>query len=128
MNTCPMIEVVSCLITFGYTDDPDEQENKLHNFVYSNRKPLDQQYTTEGTQPTWFMVGMKSVEKAPSAKNLRLPIFNNDNGVVTVTLPDKSLDTSSAGVEVDLGIAKLHFEVGAGKGTWEWGDNAKFHI
>lgn len=28
---------------------------------------------------------------------------------------------------VDLGIAKLHFEIGAGGGRWDWGDGAEFH-
>ncbi|HJE21313.1 MAG TPA: nitroreductase, partial [Bifidobacterium pullorum] len=26
----------------------------------------------------------------------------------------------------DLGIAKLHFQIGAGAGTWTWGDGGLF--
>ncbi|MFC2347211.1 MAG: nitroreductase, partial [Scardovia wiggsiae] len=26
----------------------------------------------------------------------------------------------------DLGIAKLHFQIGAGGGSWEWGDRGTF--
>lgn len=26
----------------------------------------------------------------------------------------------------DLGIAKLHFQIGAGSGTWAWGDGGLF--
>lgn len=28
---------------------------------------------------------------------------------------------------IDLGIAKLHFEIGAGGGTWEYGSPSSFH-
>ena len=58
--------------------------------------------------PAWFMEGMDAVMKAPSAIN-KLPVFfTYNNGIVTAET------TTKTGYEyVDLGIAKLHFEIGA---------------
>ncbi|NEG88667.1 nitroreductase family protein [Bifidobacterium aerophilum] len=75
--------------------------------------------------PDWFKAGVEAAMKAPSAMN-RQPI--------TFTY-DASADTAAAHIDQsagdgqalnDLGIAKLHFQIGAGSGEWAWGDGGLF--
>ena len=76
--------------------------------------------------PDWFRAGVEAAMKAPSAMN-RQPITFSYN---------PADDTAAAHIDPaagdehwalnDLGIAKLHFQVGAGQGQWAWGDGGLF--
>ena len=76
--------------------------------------------------PDWFKAGVEAAMKAPSAMN-RQPI------TFTYNAAD---DTAAAHIDPtagdehwalnDLGIAKLHFQIGAGQGQWAWGDGGLF--
>jgi len=35
-------------------------------------------------------------------------------------------DIADPMLAIDFGIAKLHFEIGAGGGKWSWGNNGEF--
>lgn len=61
-----------------------------------------------GGAPRWFLDGIDAVLKAPSARN-RLPVhFTLDHGIVTAScIPNGGYEY------IDLGIARLHFEIGA---------------
>ena len=75
--------------------------------------------------PDWFRAGVEAAMKAPSAMN-RQPIvfsYNPDDGTVAATI-DPNVESGQA--VNDLGIAKLHFQIGAGAGTWTWGDGGLF--
>ena len=64
--------------------------------------------------PAWFRQGMEAVQLAPSALNQQKYRFSLEDGKVSVK-PGLGFNT-----KVDLGIAKYHFELGAGKENFEW--------
>lgn len=65
--------------------------------------------------PEWFRRGIKAVQLAPTAMNQQKFTFAlNGNRV-------KASPGSGFYTKVDLGIAKYHFELGAGSGDWTWG-------
>ena len=72
--------------------------------------------------PDWFAAGLACVHRAPSARNRR--------GYRFAYLEDGTAQARLAGAGsfalVDLGIAKLHFELGAHGGRWTWGDGGVF--
>ena len=75
----------------------------------------EQFYTSETDVPEWFLKGIEAVMLAPSAVNMQRFrfIYHTDGSV-----------SASAGkgpfAKVDLGIAKLHFEIGADKDESIW--------
>lgn len=72
-------------------------------------KPFDELASAEGDVPQWFRDGMEAVMLAPTAMNQQMFRFILRDGEVTTER--KSGPCS----EIDLGIAKYHFEVGSGK-------------
>lgn len=75
--------------------------------------------------PDWFKAGVQAAMKAPSAMN-RQPIvfsYNPDDDTAAARI-DPNVESGQA--LNDLGIAKLHFQIGAGSGTWAWGDGGLF--
>lgn len=75
--------------------------------------------------PAWFRAGVEAAMKAPSALN-RQPVlfsYNADDDTAAARL-DPQVETGCG--PNDLGIAKLHFQIGAGSGTWAWGDGGLF--
>lgn len=72
--------------------------------------------------PEWFSEALTAVQLAPSAMNCQDVCFDwNADGSVTGSVTD-----SESFSMVDLGIAKLHFELGAHGGDWEWGSGGVF--
>lgn len=75
--------------------------------------------------PAWFTAGVEAAMKAPSAMN-RQPItftYNaaDDTAAAHIDPAEDYRETLN-----DLGIAKLHFQIGAGSGEWAWGDGGLF--
>ena len=77
-------------------------------------KPLSSLCRCEGEMPEWFRRGMEFVCQAPTAMNQQRFLFTLSGGKVNA----RSKGGSCA--KIDLGIAKLHFELGAGKENFEW--------
>ena len=77
-------------------------------------KAASQVSRTEGTPPDWFQAGVSAALLAPTAMNQQK---------FTLSL-DGSRVTAKAGVgfysKIDLGIAKYHFELGAGTEHFVW--------
>lgn len=73
-------------------------------------KPLDKLCRVKGTMPAWFRNGMEMALLAPTAMNQQKFIFELQDG--NKVHASASLAFYS---KMDLGIAKLHFEIGAGK-------------
>lgn len=73
------------------------------------------------TAPEWFRAGVDAAMKAPSTKNTMPFAFSYEGGDAYA-----HATTDHERVMVDLGIAKLHFEVGAGSGKWKIGDKSKY--
>ena len=77
-------------------------------------KAVSQVSRTEGTPPDWFQAGVSAALLAPTAMNQQKFTFSLDGNRVT----------AKAGVgfysKIDLGIAKYHFELGAGTEHFVW--------
>nr|WP_052119207.1 nitroreductase family protein [Bifidobacterium callitrichos] len=76
--------------------------------------------------PEWFRAGVEAAMKAPSAMNRQPVVFsyNPTDGTAAARIDPTAGDEHCAAN--DLGIAKLHFQIGAGQGQWAWGDGGLF--
>ena len=102
-------DIVHCVIALGYGITPGVQHPM---------KPIEQFYEADDAAPTWFQAGMEAALLAPTAVNQQKFkfILHDGNKVEAKT------SFSMAGyTNIDLGIVKYHFEVGAGKDSFEWG-------
>ncbi len=76
--------------------------------------------------PAWVQAGIDAVVKGPSAINEQPVVFVQEGSTLTATLPHLKRNLEYT----DLGIAKLHFQIGAEAagtpGSWEWGAPAAF--
>lgn len=77
-------------------------------------KSMEQVIKTEGQIPDWFKSGVEAALLAPTAMNQQKFLFTCKGNQVS----------AKAGIgfytKVDLGIAKYHFEIGAGKENFNW--------
>lgn len=114
-------EKLDCVICVGYAGEKTGlRERVIRGVTHRKSKTVAQMSETEGPVPQWFVRGMQSVQRAPSARNGQPVVFRCINGAVTAAVP-------GGGSPVDLGIAKLHFQLGAGLGRWDWGQGAAFY-
>ncbi len=113
-------EKLACVIAFGPVP---EQSSARERFIYSathrKSKRAEEMMVADAPAPDWFMAGMQAVERAPSAVNRQPVVFTLKGGLVAAGVQDY-------GAAMDLGIAKLHFEIGAGGGAWAFGNHAAF--
>ena len=100
-------EEVFCLIALGYGQD----QGKQHPL-----KPLEKFYEAEGVLPDWFKAGLEAALLAPTAVNQqKFKFILKGNQVETKT------SFSMVGyTQIDLGIVKYNFEVGAGRENFSW--------
>ena len=77
-------------------------------------KSKERVMNVQGTPPEWFLNGIDAALLAPTAVNQQKFTFTLDGNTVS----------SKAGMgfysKIDLGIAKYHFEIGAGKENFQW--------
>ena len=64
----------------------------------------------------WYMKGIQAAMKAPTAMNRQAFRIVADNDKVSV------VNTGGRINRIDAGIVRLHFELGAGNGKFEWAD------
>ena len=101
-------DIVHCVIALGYGITPGVQHPL---------KPAEQFYDSAGLPPKWFLEGIEGAILAPTAVNQQKFkfILHDGNKVEAKT------SFSMAGyTNIDLGIVKYHFEVGAGKDNFDW--------
>ena len=67
-----------------------------------------------GDVPVWFKKGVEAALLAPTAVNQQKFFFSIDNGRVSARAGKGFYS------KIDLGIAKCHFELGAGKENFNW--------
>ena len=116
-GSCPFVlaegEEIICTISLGYAREKNSlRESIIYGATHRKTKTIEQMMDTDAPAPDWFLAGMRAVQKAPSAVNRQPVMFSYKNGVVTAAL--ENVSTSAL---LDLGIAKLHFELGAGNGS-----------
>jgi len=98
------------------------KEKFIRKVIHRKSKSFDEMYQSDEPVPEWFDSGMESVMLAPSAVNRQPVVFTYANGNATASVKD----ITGEGYALDLGIAKLHFEIGAGGGVWEFGNGMGF--
>lgn len=98
-------EKLCCVIAVGY----GTTQGAAHPV-----KPLETLCTADGPLPPWFRQGVAAAQLAPTAMNQQKFRFMLKDGVVSAE-PGSGFYT-----RVDLGIARCHFEIGAGGGDWRW--------
>ena len=106
-------EKVACVISIGY----GETQGVSHKI----KSPKEVSNASDIT-PRWFNDGVKAALLAPTAVNQQKFHFEYEafggNGKKRVRVRK---GTSILGyTQMDLGIAKYHFEIGAGKDNFEW--------
>lgn len=117
-------EQLVCVAAIGHTPEARSGREKLIRRVTGHKsKSVAELASGLSHAPSWFMSGMAAVQRAPSARNRQPVRFvkKRDNSV------EVHLTEDSAMTRIDLGIAKLHFELGAHGGVWTWGDGGVFH-
>ena len=117
-------EEIVCTITLGVTNEKNSlRESFFYAATHRKTKTFEQMMDVDAPAPDWFLAGMRAVERAPSAVNRQPVVFSWKDGIVTA-----GVGGTGASMMLDLGIAKLHFELGAGRGRWNWGNNAAFAV
>ena len=106
-------EKLCCMIALGYGDEPGRD---------LKRKTIRQVSNASDTTPKWFEMGVANALLAPTAVNQQKFHFeyigaNGDN--IHKVKAERGFSLLGY-TKIDLGIAKLHFEIGAGKENFEW--------
>ena len=78
-------------------------------------KPIESISDYQSGDPDWYARGLQAALLAPTAVNQQKFSFRRADNAVRVTAP-----LLAPFGKVDLGIVKLHFELGAGKDTFHW--------
>ena len=106
-------EKIACMISLGYPDDPGR---------VIRRKTVEEVSNASPSTPDWFRRGVVAALKGPSAihqQKFRFEYLGEPDGIPQVRA---TRGFSLIGyTQMDLGIAKLHFEIGAGgKERFAW--------
>ena len=105
-------EKLACMIALGY----GETQGVSHKI-----KTVEQISNVSNASPAWFKGGVEAALLAPTAVNQQKFSFEyvgmkNDRHQVRA----KKGFSMIGYTQMDLGIAKCHFEIGAGKENFEW--------
>lgn len=121
----------SCWVGLSFSKQPDQYRiadgEKLHcvislgygttQGVQHSMRPMEKFVKLQGEMPDWFKKGMEAVLLAPSAVHQQRFEFELvDNHTVAA----RTRFTLIGYGQMDLGIAKYHFEVAAGKENFVW--------
>lgn len=107
-------EKIVCMIALGYPNDPGRK---------IKRKTIEQLSNVSSDTPEWFRRGVEAVQKAPTAVNQQKFYFEylGKSGNIHLVRA-KRLFSLIGYTKMDLGIARFHFEIGAGRDDFEWED------
>lgn len=98
-------EKLYAVIAIGYGENP----GKLHK-----ERPMKKRMKTPEPTPDWFLNGMDAAMLAPTALHKQNFVFTlEENGLV-------SLKSRGVCKKLNAGILKYHFELGAGKESFQW--------
>ena len=107
-------EKIACYIALGYG---------LTQGVQHKGKSLEDISNADSSTPQWFNDGVKAALLAPTAVNQQ-KFYIEYKGGPDGKLPKVSIRVNGLSLvgytRMDLGIAKLHFEIGAGTGNFVW--------
>jgi len=105
--TCADGEKLRCVIDLGYGKTQGVQHKS---------KEIGKLCNISGEEPKWFLSGMKAALLAPTAVNQQRFFFTREGNTVSA----KALSSIMGNTELDLGIVKYHFELGAGVDNFKW--------
>ncbi|MCE2615332.1 nitroreductase family protein [Phocaeicola oris] len=105
-------EKICCMIALGY----GENQGMKHKI-----KTFEQVSNASDLTPSWFKDGVEAALLAPTAVNQQKFSFEylGNKGGHHLVKADKGFSMIGY-THMDLGIAKLHFEIGAGKDKFDW--------
>ena len=107
-------EKLVCVVSLGYGANqgvPHPQKKGFEAYCRDDR-------STKDIYPEWFVNGMKAALLAPTAINQqKFEFILYDGNKVEAKTRFTMLNGYAP---IDLGIAKCHFEIGAGKENFEW--------
>lgn len=105
-------EKLACMIALGY----GETQGVSHKI-----KTIEQVSNASDITPSWFKRGVEAALLAPTAVNQQKFSFEYAGMINNRHLVRAKKGFSMIGyTQMDLGIAKCHFEIGAGKDNFEW--------
>ena len=114
-------EDLVCVITVGtVAAEVTTKEGFIRKITHRKKRPLEYFYHSDVTPSQWFINGVKAVQIAPSANNRQAYRLEYKEDRATIKIEDKSVYDL-----IDLGIAKLHFEIAA-DGKFGYGNPAAF--
>ncbi len=105
---------IACVITIGH----GTTQGSLHK-----KKSIERLSNYSPTSPSWFRQGVEAARLAPSAINQQKFYFQLTNHFSGEGLPIIKAQRGYSLIgytKMDLGIAKLHFELAAGKDKFRW--------
>ena len=108
MDRCKILkgEKLVCIISIGY--------GKTQGYAHTGKTSVDVS-NVHIDSPKWFKDGVESALLAPTARNMqRFFIELKDDNTVKLT------NLGGEYSKIDIGIIKLHFEIGAGKENFKW--------
>lgn len=116
-------EVIKAYIAIGYgeTQGTGHKIKTVEQVSRSAVRTLDSTENVSETTPSWFKKGVEAALLAPTAVNQQKFSFEylgTNNGRHQVRA--KKGFSVIGYTQIDLGIAKYHFEVGAGTGNFDW--------
>lgn len=114
--------ILSTIVVGNVEQGESSKERFIRKRVSLKRKPVAEMLSSDVEAPDWLLSGMRAVQLAPSAANRQPALFSYKEGHLSAGT-EHGESTSYA---LDLGIAKCNFEIGAGGGSWAWGNNAEF--
>ncbi len=116
-------EKLVCMIALGYgeTQGVPHKIKSVEDVSRSAVKPLGSSKNASDITPSWFKKGVEAALLAPTAVNQQKFSFeyvgmNNNRHQIRA----KKGVSMIGYTQMDLGIAKYHFEVGAGKDNFDW--------
>ena len=115
-------EKIACYIALGYGETQGVSHKiKTAEQVSRSAMPLGSSKNVSDVTPSWFRKGVEAALLAPTAVNQQKFSFEYvgmKNGRHQVHA--KKGFSIIGYTQMDLGIAKYHFEIGAGKDNFEW--------
>lgn len=116
-------EKIACYIAIGYgeTQGVSHKIKTVEQVSRSAVRTLGSSKNASDITPSWFKKGVEAALLAPTAVNQQKFSFeyvgmNNNRHQVRANKGFSMIGYT----QMDLGIAKYHFEIGAGKDNFEW--------
>jgi len=123
LMSVPQGEELICVVPVGKVRaEATLKERMIRGAIHRKSKTIDQLLQTDEPVSENLRRAMELVQRAPTARNLQKVSFTLKDGEISAHVPDDyPMDL------VDLGICKLHFELGFG-GKFAWGNGGKLGL